>query len=208
MIPKYLSAIWAATAPALGNHLWQSTLCIVIAGLLTLILRKNHARARYGLWLAASVKFLIPFSLLIGYRQPSGEATRSPTNGTGFLLCDGGSQPALHAAGGACDFSGCSLDNSSESGPSASGNPRGNVVLRIRGGPFCMVRALAADFRSPAGSGALAGRARSGSAAPRGASGRNTEADRVVVVAGFSGTGHFRHRQARPGMAERDLRAP
>ena len=66
MIPNYLSAIWAAIAPALGNHLWQSTLCVVVAGLLTLILRKNHARARYGLWLAASVKFLIPFSLLIG----------------------------------------------------------------------------------------------------------------------------------------------
>jgi bla regulator protein BlaR1 len=65
MIPKYLSAIWAATAPGLGNHLWQSTLCLLIAGLLTLMLRKNHARTRYGLWLAASVKFLIPFSLLI-----------------------------------------------------------------------------------------------------------------------------------------------
>jgi len=65
MIPNYLSAIWAAIAPALGNHLWQSTLCVVVAGLLTLILRKNHARARYGLWLAASVKFLFPFSLLI-----------------------------------------------------------------------------------------------------------------------------------------------
>jgi hypothetical protein len=66
MIPNHLSAIWAASAPALGNHLWQSTLCVVFAGLLTLILRKNHARARYGLWLAASVKFLIPFSLLVG----------------------------------------------------------------------------------------------------------------------------------------------
>src|SRR5271167_4567054 len=66
MIPEYLSAMWAATAPSLGNHLWQSTLCLVIAGLLTLVLSKNHARARYGLWLAASVKFLIPFSLLIG----------------------------------------------------------------------------------------------------------------------------------------------
>ncbi len=65
MIPKFLSAIWAASAPGLGNHLWQSTLCLVIAGLLALILRKNQARARYGLWLAASVKFLIPFSLLI-----------------------------------------------------------------------------------------------------------------------------------------------
>jgi len=66
MIPKYLSLMWAAIAPALGNHLWQSTLFAVAAGLLTLILRKNHARARYGLWLAASVKFLIPFSLLAG----------------------------------------------------------------------------------------------------------------------------------------------
>ena len=65
MILKYLSAIWAASAPALGNHLWQSTLFAIAAGLLTLILRKSHARARYGLWLAASVKFLIPFAVLV-----------------------------------------------------------------------------------------------------------------------------------------------
>jgi uncharacterized protein (TIGR03435 family) len=65
MIPKYLSAMWPAIAPALGNHLWQSTLCAVLAGLLTLLLRKNHARTRYWLWLAASAKFLIPFSLLV-----------------------------------------------------------------------------------------------------------------------------------------------
>ena len=65
MIPEVLSAIGAPMAPAMGNHLWQSTLCLFIAGLLTLVLRKNHARARYGLWLAASVKFLVPFSLLI-----------------------------------------------------------------------------------------------------------------------------------------------
>jgi bla regulator protein blaR1 len=65
MIYEYLVAIWTATAPAMGNHLWQSTLFLVIAGLLTLTLRKNQARARYGLWLAASVKFLIPFSLLV-----------------------------------------------------------------------------------------------------------------------------------------------
>jgi uncharacterized protein (TIGR03435 family) len=65
MIPTYLSANWRTLAPALGNHLWQSTLCLVVAGLLTLVFRKNHARVRYGLWLAASIKFLIPFSLLI-----------------------------------------------------------------------------------------------------------------------------------------------
>src|SRR5262249_27064852 len=40
-------------------------LFLVVAGLLTLILRKNNAKVRYGLWLAASVKFLIPFSLLV-----------------------------------------------------------------------------------------------------------------------------------------------
>jgi bla regulator protein blaR1 len=50
---------------ALTNHLWQSTVFGAVAGLLTLILRKNHARARYWIWLAASVKFLIPFSLLV-----------------------------------------------------------------------------------------------------------------------------------------------
>jgi len=51
-------------AAALANHLWQSTLFAGIAGLLTLALRENHARTRYRLWLIASVKFLLPFSLL------------------------------------------------------------------------------------------------------------------------------------------------
>ncbi|MGA2743419.1 MAG: M56 family metallopeptidase [Candidatus Sulfotelmatobacter sp.] len=65
MTPAHLSEIIRSLAPGLGNHLWQSTLFALAAGLLTLILRKNHARARYALWLAASIKFLIPFSLLV-----------------------------------------------------------------------------------------------------------------------------------------------
>ncbi len=65
MIPGYLPATWTAFAAALGDHLWQSTLFAVVAGLLTLILRNNHARARYWVWLAASMKFLIPFWLLV-----------------------------------------------------------------------------------------------------------------------------------------------
>ena len=52
--------------PVLGNHLWQSTAFALLTWGLTLALRKNRARVRYGLWLAASVKFLIPFSLLVG----------------------------------------------------------------------------------------------------------------------------------------------
>lgn len=47
------------------NHLWQSTLVVGLAALVALALRENQARTRYWLWLAASVKFLVPFSLLI-----------------------------------------------------------------------------------------------------------------------------------------------
>jgi bla regulator protein blaR1 len=66
MSPKLLSEMGTAFALALGNHLWQSTLFAGVAGLWTLGLRKDHARVRYWLWLAASVKFLIPFSVLAG----------------------------------------------------------------------------------------------------------------------------------------------
>ncbi len=49
----------------IANHLWQSTLFAAAAGLLTLLLRSNRAHVRFCLWLAASVKFLVPFSLLM-----------------------------------------------------------------------------------------------------------------------------------------------
>jgi beta-lactamase regulating signal transducer with metallopeptidase domain len=53
----------------LVNHLWQSTIFLLGAWLLTLVLKHNHAAARYRLWMLASVKFLIPFSLLLGLGQ-------------------------------------------------------------------------------------------------------------------------------------------
>jgi uncharacterized protein (TIGR03435 family) len=49
----------------IANHLWQSTLFAAAAGLLTLVFRKHRAPVRYSLWLAASLKFLIPLSLLV-----------------------------------------------------------------------------------------------------------------------------------------------
>jgi len=53
-------------SPALlGDHLWQSTIFAAVAMLLSLVLRKNRAQLRYWIWLAASVKFLVPFSLLV-----------------------------------------------------------------------------------------------------------------------------------------------
>src|ERR1700678_4300553 len=49
----------------LTNHLWQSTFFAVAAGLLTLAFRKNRAKVRYWLWLSASLKFFVPFWLLM-----------------------------------------------------------------------------------------------------------------------------------------------
>jgi beta-lactamase regulating signal transducer with metallopeptidase domain len=46
------------------DHLWQSTLVALGIALLTLAFRKASAGVRYGLWFAASVKFLVPFAAL------------------------------------------------------------------------------------------------------------------------------------------------
>jgi TonB family protein len=46
------------------NHLWQSTLIAAAIAVLAATLRGDGAHARYWLWWAASVKFLLPFSLL------------------------------------------------------------------------------------------------------------------------------------------------
>jgi bla regulator protein blaR1 len=83
MIPKYFTEVTAAVAPAMANHLWQSTLFMVLAAIVTLALKKNQARIRHSVWLAASLKFLIPFSLLIslGSRLASPYFSRSAGNG-------------------------------------------------------------------------------------------------------------------------------
>jgi beta-lactamase regulating signal transducer with metallopeptidase domain len=49
---------------AVLDHLWQSTVFALAVGALTLLVRQNGAHVRYGLWLAASLKFLVPFSWL------------------------------------------------------------------------------------------------------------------------------------------------
>src|SRR5579864_1849491 len=88
MTLQSLSAMWASMAPALGNHLWQSTLFALAAGLLAWTLRRNQARARYWLWLAASVKFLVPFSGLvaIGSRLSWWHAVEGSDNGLYFVI--------------------------------------------------------------------------------------------------------------------------
>jgi uncharacterized protein (TIGR03435 family) len=46
------------------DHLWQSTLIAAALAMLTLAFRRAHAQTRYGIWFAASLKFLIPFAAL------------------------------------------------------------------------------------------------------------------------------------------------
>jgi len=59
--PELWNAGW--TDP-LFNHLWQSTVVLLVAWLLTIALRRNAARVRYCIWMLASIKFLVPFALL------------------------------------------------------------------------------------------------------------------------------------------------
>jgi uncharacterized protein (TIGR03435 family) len=69
MSPSFWNETWTV---ALINHLWQSTVVVLMAWLLALTLRKNHAKTRYWVWMIASLKFLVPFSLLIA----AGESLR------------------------------------------------------------------------------------------------------------------------------------
>jgi bla regulator protein BlaR1 len=60
---------WPATAVTvghvLGDHLWQSTGFFGVIAVLALALKPNGPRVRCWLWLAASLKFLVPFGALI-----------------------------------------------------------------------------------------------------------------------------------------------
>jgi bla regulator protein blaR1 len=77
---------WAAVGKPLANHLWQSTLFAGVVALLTLALRKNSPRVRYALWFSTSVKFLIPFSLLIGIGSHLAQPRSPASRGFSFVI--------------------------------------------------------------------------------------------------------------------------
>jgi bla regulator protein BlaR1 len=95
MIPDNAAAILASIGPALANHLWQSTVFGATIWLMTLLLRRNHARIRYALWFAASLKFLLPFSLLIGLGTllPQPQHVSTPSQQTMYTAIDTVGQP-------------------------------------------------------------------------------------------------------------------
>jgi uncharacterized protein (TIGR03435 family) len=74
--------LWTA---ALVNHLWQSTGVVLVAWLLALTMRSNRAQTHYWIWMVASAKFLIPFSLLIDLGEWLRPALAAPTQSQTFV---------------------------------------------------------------------------------------------------------------------------
>jgi uncharacterized protein (TIGR03435 family) len=57
---------WNGSPARVTRHLVESTLFALVVFLLTVLLRRSGARIRHGLWLSASLKFLVPLSALVG----------------------------------------------------------------------------------------------------------------------------------------------
>ena len=87
ILPAPFHSYWVS---ALVNHLWQSTVFVVGVWLLTIVLRRNQARTRYFLWMLASVKFLVPFSILIAAGEWLHPAAPVVGTAPGFLTAMGG----------------------------------------------------------------------------------------------------------------------
>jgi bla regulator protein BlaR1 len=87
MISNFLTRAWSDFGPALGNHLWQSTLFVAVVAVVALAFRGNRASTRYGLWLAASMKFLVPFSVLTSFGSYL-SSFRSNYYGSGTAVSD------------------------------------------------------------------------------------------------------------------------
>jgi hypothetical protein len=54
---------------AVANHLWQSTLFLLLVMISIAALKKSPARARYTVWLVASLKFALPLSVFVAFGQ-------------------------------------------------------------------------------------------------------------------------------------------
>jgi bla regulator protein BlaR1 len=70
---------WSWLELAVADHLWQSTVFAVVVWLMTWTMRRKRAEVRHALWLAASVKFLIPVSLLVGIGGPFSRLQHAPS---------------------------------------------------------------------------------------------------------------------------------
>lgn len=88
---------------ALALHLWQSTVILVAAWLLTRLCRRNSAEIRYWIWFSASLKFLVPFSLLQQLGDYLGRSLPAPLTLAPTIL-ETGSAIFVPAIGGVAGF--------------------------------------------------------------------------------------------------------
>jgi uncharacterized protein (TIGR03435 family) len=80
-----LSTVWnQGWLVLVFNHLWQSTLVVLLAWLVTLALKRNEARTRYWVWMVASLKLLVPFSLFVSLGELLRPAVAVPTQSLQF----------------------------------------------------------------------------------------------------------------------------
>lgn len=79
-------SLWTASWPLVADHVWQSTLLAAAAALLVRAFARSQARIRHGIWLAASVKFLVPCSLLVAIGSHLGWSIASPLASPGVTL--------------------------------------------------------------------------------------------------------------------------
>lgn len=77
----------------LADHLWQSTLFGVVAALVAFLLRNGPARARYTVWLAASLKFVVPCVALAALGNRFGWRTETPISPAVMALVEAVGQP-------------------------------------------------------------------------------------------------------------------
>jgi bla regulator protein BlaR1 len=83
------------------NHLWQSTLVCCGAWLVTLLLRSNSASLRHWIWLLASAKFLVPFSVLFFIGSSIGLPAARNTSDQPLMLGDALQSASLLVSPGA-----------------------------------------------------------------------------------------------------------
>jgi bla regulator protein BlaR1 len=111
----------------LMNHLWQSTAFAAATWLLTLVLKSNRAQTRYWVWLAASMKFLVPFALLVAAGNQVSWRTAPPVSAPGVA------EPIARTFGASAP-----LVVARESGP-AKTNPMPELLLLVWAAGFVVV---------------------------------------------------------------------
>ena len=183
------SAGLRAMAPALSNHLWQSTLFGFAAWLLTLALGKNRAASRYWVWLVASAKFLLPFSLLSSLGGHLAWSLRANTTGDVYFVIEEIVRPAA-----------------------SSGLPHllPELLVAIWLSGLIVVLAvwcapLAAGFPGDDKGNAITPRARSRYSTAAGTPRRDGGADRHPFVGNVSGAGNLWYFPSRIAVASRDV---